>query len=325
MARLPQPFNLNALFWAIGNGLASSTLFFYLLKDLGSSGLLLGFLLGVPRLFGLVRLVVPAVLRVWPKQKVVTLSFYISSAAILGIVPIGFRGGLFTEGLSGQLLLCAVWTVHRLLEFMGTVVLWNWMGHFLREEDRSQQLGLRERYMGVGRIVGLFCGAVITLGLPKIEFLSLTSEGASLVSIGCGLFFLGCAFSSLLFLEEIKSVAPNRDKEGLWYRYRFVLSKRLFVWLLVFGTLFSLVNGFTVVAIGQYGKEVLGLTLGFVLGVRGLMHAGQSLGAPWIGKMQDRHGVFIVVFWSQLLVASGLFFYGAASQEIWWLVLGAWG
>ncbi len=52
--------NVNAGLWAIGNGLISTTLVFYLAVELGAAGLAASCVLAAPRFAGLLRLGVPA-------------------------------------------------------------------------------------------------------------------------------------------------------------------------------------------------------------------------------------------------------------------------
>src|SRR3954462_13524911 len=75
--------NANAALWAIGNGLISTLLVIYLASDLGASGLSLSLILAAPRLPGLLRLGVPALVARVRARKAVFIVAYVLSSIVL--------------------------------------------------------------------------------------------------------------------------------------------------------------------------------------------------------------------------------------------------
>ena len=116
--------NMNAALWAIGNGLISTTLVFYLAVDLGAAGLAASFVLAAPRFAGLLRLGVPALMARLKARKLLCLVSYALSSLILCTVPAAAAlEGRAPAGVSIAVLVIA-WCLYHLAEFSGTVTLW---------------------------------------------------------------------------------------------------------------------------------------------------------------------------------------------------------
>jgi predicted MFS family arabinose efflux permease len=93
--------------------------------------------------------------------------------------------------------------------------------------------------------------------------------------------------------------------------------------LLVFWFWFSIVNGLTAVAQELYPIRVLNIQYITRMLLQGMMRTGQLAIAPWMGRLVDRWGNRPVMIVSQLIVASGLLFYLAATPHRPWLLIGA--
>ena len=80
----------NGALWAIGNGLASSTLVIYLAFELGAEkiGLGIGFILAAPQIVGVLRLGAPVLIgRMANRKQFCVASFFLSAVGLM-VLPI---------------------------------------------------------------------------------------------------------------------------------------------------------------------------------------------------------------------------------------------
>ena len=120
--------NANAGLWAIGNGLISTLLVIYLAADVGAEGLAIGLILAAPRFAGVLRLGVPALVARLQRRKAICMTAYAASAVVLCAVPVVTVTAQHVSPSPALALLVAAWCVYHLLEYVGTVALWSWLG-----------------------------------------------------------------------------------------------------------------------------------------------------------------------------------------------------
>lgn len=317
----------NALVWAVGNGLVSTTLVIYLALDLGAGGVAIAWITAAPRLAGLLRLAVPALLaagdrRGWGR-KPICLGGFAASCLVLTVVPLAAWGTGPTmadgERTNRLVALAAAWCVYHLLEYAAGVALWSWIGDLYPRRLRSRLLGRRERWLTIGRVVGI--GASILLAAVWASALPAEQRWAPLAAsaaIGAVL-MLG----SLIPLAMTTALAtrPSAAPAAPWRTLGRVLSERPYRRLLLFSCWFSFANGLSASAQAIYPGRVLGIPYQALQGMRVGMWAGQSAIAPWCGRWVARHGALRLMSIAQLIVATGpLWFWFATPDHRWWIV-----
>ncbi|MEN0109942.1 MAG: hypothetical protein AAF805_04400, partial [Planctomycetota bacterium] len=182
----------NALVWALGNGLVSTTLVIYLALEMGAGGVAIAWLLAAPRFAGVLRVAAPAIVNRASAsglgRKGVCLAGYAASGVAVCLVPtVAWSGG----GVRGVGVLAAAWCVYHLLEYVATVALWSWIGDLYPRRARSRLLGHRERWLVIGRLIGV--GVSVALAALWGVLLTDASRWAPLAasaSIGAALMLL---------------------------------------------------------------------------------------------------------------------------------------
>ncbi len=142
----------NGAVWAIGNGLAGTTLVIYLAKELSAERLGLGisFLLAAPHVVGLLRLGTPALIDRLANRKQFCLTTFLLSAVLLFALPwICAPGRLPSPGwsLAAMVLL---WCLYHLMQYLGMVALWSWLADMAPSRIRGRFLGWRQRWIVAG-------------------------------------------------------------------------------------------------------------------------------------------------------------------------------
>jgi MFS family permease len=316
----------NGAAWAIGNGLASTTLVVYLARELHAEqlGLGIGLLVAAPQIVGLLRVGAPAVIDRWGGRKRFCLATFFAGAVVLLVMPwICAPGRLPSPGWSLAALIL-LWCLYHLLQYFGMVGLWSWLADMARVPVRGRFLGWRERWLVAGQaaasvVAGLFVWGVLQ-GIPKLP--AWIPYG---VAAGFGAAFMMAALVPLALMP-----AESRDR---WGRHSCLPSAgknacptrdARFRRLLVFGCWFSFFNGVTQSAQNYYPMQILGVSLFLSLTMQTGMRLGQWGISPRIGALADRLGNRPVMIVSQLLVAAGLLFFAAATPEHWTWFIGAW-
>jgi MFS family permease len=312
--------NANAALWAIGNGLVSTLLVIYLANDLGATGVAVGLILAAPRFAGLLRLGVPAIIRQLENRKAVCIAAYLSSVVVLLIVPAAATSHIPADSRWGIPLLVAAWCGYHLLEYIGGVALWSWLGDLTPRRIRGRLLGRREQWLVAGRVVGMAISAAITLcwprffpGTPRWQPLALSALGGAALMLA--------AVAPLAAMPAVLS-APSAVPNQPWKTLFRALVDPTYRRLLAFWFWFSIVNGLTAVAQELYPIRVLNLQYVTRMLLQGMMRTGQLTIAPQMGRLVDRYGNRPVMIVSQLIVASGLLFFLAATPQHPWLIAG---
>ncbi len=319
----------NALLWSVGNGLVSTTLVIYLALELGAKGIAISWILAAPRLAGVLRLGVPAMIArgeraKWGRKPICLASFIASGITLVAVPYAAIRTEAYGAGW-GVSVLVAAWCVYHLLQYVATICLWSWIGDLYPASIRSRLLGQRERWLTIGAVIGT--GASLALAVLWSKVLANAARWeplAASAAIGTVLMLL-----ALIPLARIPSLAfcPSAQPESPWRTLRQALAERPYRRLLAYSCWFGFANGITATAQGMYPRQVLGIDYRGLLSLRIGMRAGQAVIAPWCGRLIGRLGAKRLLLVAQLLVATGpLFFWFATPAPPWgapWLVAGA--
>lgn len=313
--------NANALLWAVGNGLVSTTLVIYLAAELGAVGIVVSFILAAPRFAGLLRLATPLLVRSGTQRKNVCTAGYLASSGTLFAMPLLATPLGNVSPVTGMVALVGCWCVYHLLEYIATIALWSWLGDWMPSRVRGRLVGWRERYLVAGRIVGIVGSVLLSFAWNYI------SPGAPVWqpfawSALLGALLMALAVLPLLWLAP-KNVSPRRDDGQLLDDLTRALLDPAYRQLLLYSCWFALANGVTGVAQSLYPQRVLGFDYHSMVGLRSTMYAGQTLLTAPAGRWVDRFGARWLLTASQLVVATGPLFFLCTSPEQPWWVLGA--
>jgi MFS family permease len=280
----------NGLVWSLGNGLVSTTLVTYLALDLGASGVAIAWLLAAPRFAGTLRIVAPALLSTGSRygwgRKPFCLACFAASGVVVALVPTVAWGFDETDGPTEQGLriaaLVAAWCVYHLLEYVGGVALWSWIGDLYPRRLRSRLLGGRERWLTLGRVVGIGVSVLLaTLWHTVLPNSSRWAPLAASATVGTALMVL--ALVPLGFVTAL-ATRPSATPAAPWRTLRQALRDRPYRRLLAFSCWFGFANGLTSSAQAMFPKAI-GIPYEQMQAYWVGMWSGQSAIAPWCGRM----------------------------------------
>ncbi|HUT92556.1 MAG TPA: MFS transporter [Thermoguttaceae bacterium] len=314
----------NGGIWAVGNGLASTTLVVYLALDLGAEGIGvgIGLILAARHVVGLLRLGAPAVIGRLVDRKRFCLASFLLGTLLLLALPLVAAPGRLASPVASLWALVGLWCVYHLMQYLGMVALWSWMADLVPLEIRGRFLGRRERWMVAGEAAAMLSGGLFVWGwhglhpaAPRwIAYVMTATLGGSLM------------IAALVPLALMPPMAKSGTvRQGATLRSMLApFSDSRFLRLVLFGCWFSLSNGLTQSAQFSYPKQVLGLILFAMLAMQTGMRIGQLTVSPWLGRLADRVGNRPVMLGCLLLVAQGpLFYFFSTPDQRWWIV-GAW-
>jgi MFS family permease len=310
--------NANAGLWAVGNGLVSTTLVIYLALGLGATGLAVSLVVAAPRFAGFLRLGVPALIARLRHRKSLCITAYVASSVVLCAVPwLAAPGRLGTPTL-GIAALVVTWSVYHLLEYVGSVSLWSWLGDVTPRRVRGRLLGQRERFLTLGVIGGL-CTSVLLAILWKQVLPDAARWEPLAASAAAGAVLMALAAVPLLAMPGVEQ-APSARPRAPWRSLLEALAYPPYRRLISFACCLSMANGLTAVAQSMYPLRVLGIEYAGLQTLQGMMRAGQSAIAPKMGRLVDRWGNRPVMTVAQLIVSTGpMFFLIAAPERRWWI------
>lgn len=314
----------NGGIWAVGNGLASTTLVVYLALDLGAEGIGvgIGLILAARHVVGLLRLGAPAMIgRLVDRKRFCLVSFLLGTLLLLAL-PIVAAPGRLPSAVASLWALVGLWCVYHLMQYLAMVALWSWIADLVPVEIRGRFLGRRERWMVAGEAAAMLCGGLFVWGwqdlhptAPRwIAYVMTATLGGSLM------------IAALVPLALMPAMATSRTvRRGATLRSILApFSDARFLRLLLFGCWFSLSNGLTQSAQFSYPKRVLGLILFVMLAMQTGMRLGQLAVSPWLGRLADRVGNRPVMLGCLFLVAQGPLFYMVSTPDHRWWIVGAW-
>jgi MFS family permease len=316
----------NGAIWALGNGLASSTLVIYLALELGApgAGLAISMILAAPQIARLLRLAAPGLIRRSGSRKRFCLVTYVLSLAVLALLPACIVTRSLHTPAVGLIVLVVAWCAYHLLEYLGTVALWAWMGDLVPLPIRGRFLGRRERSMVAGQAIGMLVAGLFTMTVRDV-WPELPNWLVYVIAAEAGVV---CMALSLLPLTAMPDPAtrtdPNKRKSTTWSGLLAPLTDKRFRRLIYFGCWFSFFNGVTQSVQYLYPARVLAIALGFMLLLKVGMRLGQLAISPAMGRFADRLGNRPVMLVTLPIVATGPLFYLFSTPEHWYWMVGAW-
>ena len=316
---------LNGGLWAIGNGLASSSLVVYLALELGAPGLGVGIgvLLAAPRIAGLLQLAAPAMIARLGDRKRFCVGTLLASAVVLFGLPFAASPNCLPSARTSLAALAFLWCTYHLLEYLGRVALWSWFADLVPLRIRGRFFGVRERWMTTGQAVGMVVAGLSTWCWHNWWYPDLPRWIGYAGPATVGTLFMA---GSVIPLSRIPGLVAGRTRPPAAAFHSLVapFADKRFRRLLLFGCWFSFFNGVTQTAQMIFPYRVLGLTLFVMLALKTGMRMGQLAISPWMGKLADRFGNKPVMIATLPIVAAGPAFFLVAGEAGWWWLIGAW-
>lgn len=310
----------NALIWALGNGLVSTFLVGYLALELGAGSVAIAWIVAAPRFAGVLRLAAPSLLaagvRIGLGRKAMCLIGYGLSGLMLLAIPLAAAGVTDrtpTAELNARIaVLTVAWCIYHVVEYVATVALWSWIGDLYPRLLRSPLLGRRERWLTLGR----FLGIAVSIGLASVWAFASGDDNARVplaTSALCGAVFMLLALAPLLSTTAM-AARPSATPENPWRTLRRAIAERPYRRLLAFSCWLGFANGLSGAAQAMYPK-LIGIEYATLQSYRMTMWSGQSAIAPWCGRMVQRFGARRVMLPAQLIVATGPLWYWMATPD----------
>jgi Na+/melibiose symporter-like transporter len=317
---------VNGVLWSVGNGLTSGTLVYYLAQELGASGAALSLLIAAPSLIGLLRLATPALIGPLGGVKATCLKTSLVSYLLLTIgLPVVTLAGFVSRPATLTALIVLI-CVHQLLEYVGSVALWSWLGALVPQRVRGRYFARRNLWQLAFLTPTLLMSGLLIDSWKRAHRGEPDQILAGYVlpaTLG-GLFLL----ASLAPLWRLPDVASARRRGGALRRAVLAMLMPIFDArfrrLLIYRGWFSFFNGITQAAQNVFVYRVLKMEVLPMQQLQLGMRVGQMALSPAVGRASDRYGNRPVLELSQLLVAAGLLFYAMATPAAWWWIVGAW-
>ena len=278
--------NMNAIIWAFGNGLASTTLIYYLAQEFGAGFREVAWIIAAPKLVGFLRMSAPKIIQLSGDRRKFCVGCFIASALVLGVLPPICLPGRLPSTQASLVALIICWCLYHLLQYLGTVALWDWYADLFPARIRGRFIGNRQRWLTAGELIGL-----LIAGLSSYWFKDYFPD-ASRWEIYCYLAVYGAicmvvAVDPLIWMPD--TLQGNRKTTRL-KDYLAPLIQPNMRRLMVYGLCFSTANGLSMSLMGLYVFRALSLPLILTLSIPAFMRLGQSAISPAIGRYVDQHG-----------------------------------
>ena len=317
----------NAAIWALGNGLVSSTLIIYLAIELGArrTGLGVAMIRAMPQLIGTLRLGAPALIGRLAGRKSFCIGAYALSGLVLLALPWGAAPGRFASADASMAILVVLWGVYHLLEQLGTVALWSWLADLVPQRIRGRFLGRRDRWLLTGQMLGMAASGLFTYAWTRRLYPDQPHRAwigyAISAAIGAGMLV-----AAVVPLARVPAITARHAStlRAAMVEIVMPLADRRFLRLLAFGVWLAIANSVSVPAQDMWVRRVLDIHLLAILGLQTFLRGGQWGVSPWLGRLADRFGNRPVMAVSLLLAATGPLFYGLATPQRPWWIVGAW-
>lgn len=323
--------HLNALLWGLGNGMVSTTLASYLLKQLGvgPNGLVFALVFASQHFAGGLRLFTPWILQWVGSRKWFAVAAFTLSCFLLLALPEICKPGHPADRPFKMAAFVGLWGGWHLVMWVGAIALWSWMADLVPSKVRGRFIGARQSWLMAGQIAGLLLAAAFSRWLlswdPNNKWQSYAWPALA------GGWCMLLAVAPIVWMPDVKLVTPQRDHgRQLWA----AVTDPRFRPLLGFWCYAGLVNGVSQAVQGMYPSVVLNLPVATTLTMVAAMHLGQVLLSPLIGYFADRGHARSIMIAAQVLVSLALFFFpftiGVASEAkppfAWgmWLAHGLW-
>jgi len=313
---------INGGLWAIGNGLTTGTIIYYLALELGAGGLGLSLILAAPSAAAVLQLVAPLVISACGGVKPACIGAFVASYLLLPALAVVALPGIGNSAAPAVMI--ALICVHQLLEYIGAAVLWSWLATIVHLPIRGRYIGRREMWKLIALLPSMLAGGRFV----DVWWQTYRDTSPDLVIVGymipitVGALFLLLSIVPLMLMPAVETSprSPTSSVREIIDPFR----DRRFARLLLFGCWFSFFAGLTGAAQNIYPKRVLGLGVFALAAMRTVMRLGQIGLSPLVGKFVDRFGNRPALILAQLLVACGPASFLLASPETWWLLWGAW-
>lgn len=302
-----------AVVWAAGNALLSTQLIIFLAQEYGAQGREVSFLLAAPALVGLLRLFTPRLIADYGGVKRLCLGTSIASYVMLGAIPLLALRGMPSGNVRATLpALIAVYCTSQLLEQIGTVVLWTWLGDLVPRR-------ILGRYFGRRTLLQL-CAVVpmLLLSVAATEYLQTHFQGESrslpyALLTGTGTTLMLLAMWPLSRMPDVTHHSTDRLPIGT--QLAAPLHHRPSRRLLGYGCWFAFFNGLTATPQNIYPKGVLKLNVRDLQGMQTVMRLGQAGLSFFVGPWSDRRGNRTILFLSQIAVGLAPLFFLWSTPE----------
>ena len=312
---------VNAAIWAVGNGLVPTILVIYLALDRGATNADLSLILAAPNFAGMLRLAAPALLAWLRHRKAFCVGAYLASAVVLLAVPAIAAPSISLGLLTGMTGLVVAWCAYHLLEYLGTIALWSWLGDLAPPRVCGRFCGHRERWLVGGRIAGIV-GSVALASLWRLEDPTAPSSEPLAWSAAIGAAMMALAVVPLALMPAIDAT-PSATPRTPWRAVLRATFRAPYRQLVLYSCFHSMVHGITRSAQSAYPRDILGVSYPTIQALTGMMRAGQTLVAPRQGRWCDLWGSRPVMVLSLLAVSTGPLFFIAATPAHWWWLVGA--
>ena len=317
----------NGGIWGLGNGLAGTTLFFYLAQSYGAKGFALSWLLAIPALVGVLRLFTPLWMDwIGSRRRFCFRMFFISAVVLLGL-PLMSAPDLLPSGSQSIASLVVCWAGYHLFEHFAVVALWSWFGDLVPRPIRGRFVARRTAWMNAGKVVGIILSATVAFywqhyceisDQPDLRWIGL----ASLALVGA----LTMMLAILPLLKMVDPPSPSAiGARSVRYRIQQLavpFNDPDYRRLLCYGAWFSFANGLTDTAVRVYQIAVLQISFAEKRILDSTSRALQISLMPSVGNQADKRGNVGILVVSQGLVAAALLFLLLASAEAKWWVIG---
>lgn len=325
----------NAFFWGLGNGLFSTAMVVYLIRDIcrgeprEAVAVTIAWILAAPRIAGVLRLFVPTLIDRWGNRKRFCITHYALAPLILAGIPLLLPVFVQHSHATGRVvpvlaMLVLFWCSYHLVEYFGTVALCSWYGDLVPSRIRGRFLGVRDAWMIAGQTIAFLIAGLYTYfiveALPKGSPLRWE---AYLKPTFCGVVF---CLLSVLPLLQIPEIAWKKRSESFAIVLKNLFApfqNRRFAGFVFFGCWLQFCIGLTQSV--QYRYEIFFLAVPMLgnLSRQTLTRIGQWAIGPTAGKISDRLGTLPVMSVCLVIVAGGSLFYYFARPETWFLIFGA--
>jgi len=319
---------LNGGLWGLGNGLAGTTLLFYLASSYGARGMALSWLLAAPALVGVLRLFTPLWLdRVGSRRIFCTRMFAISACVLFGL-PVLSAPEILPKATHSIAALTVCWACYHLFEHFAVVALWSWIGDLVPRQVRGRFVGRRLGWMNGGKVLGIIISAICaTVWRKHCE----ATEQTESLWIGFAALATVGAIVMLLAIWPLAKMTETPSPSGIGARSPRTRLREIllpfadgsFRRLLYYGCWFSFANGIADTAVRVYQISILQISYAEKRILDSSSRGIQSLVMPWAGKQVDRRGNVFVLVISQGFVAAALLFFLIATPEARWWIIGA--
>ncbi len=317
----------NAFLWGIGNGLFSTSLITYLIRDIcrGESSAAvsatIAWIIAAPRLFGVLRVLTPTLVEFIGSRKVFCVGCFFVAPLVLCGIPLLLPKMVHSRGVLPMLVL--FWCVYHLVEYFGMVALFAWCGDLISERIRGRFFGRRDAWMIAGQTIGFLYAGIYSYGM--IESMPKTAPRweAYLQPACLGLVYF---FMSVIPLTTIPEISWKRSEGGLRQRLLEILQPAFdfrFVLFVLFGCWVQMSIGVSQATQMHFSIFTLGVSMLVGLGFQTTTRIGQWGIGPTTGRYIDRLGNLGVMSICLFIVSFGSLFYAVAQKPTWWLLFGA--